>query len=88
MRPRLTKQATRVKKPEPRDLTRDKVIAAALSLIDEAGARAVTMRGVAEALAVTPMALYNHFSSKDDLLLAIAANVLDCAVFDGAERLA
>ena len=43
------------------------------------------MRGVAETVDVTPMALYNHFSSKDDLLRAIAAHVLDSVVFDKGE---
>jgi TetR/AcrR family transcriptional regulator, tetracycline repressor protein len=68
---------------KPRDLTRDKVVDAALALIDKMGADAVTMRGVAEAVGVTPMALYNHFSSKRDLLSAIAENVISTAQFDG-----
>lgn len=67
----------------PRDLTRDKVIEAGLALLDCEGVGAVTMRAVAESLNVTPMALYNHVSSKDDLLRAIAADILDNANFDG-----
>lgn len=68
---------------KPRDLTRDKVVSAALALFDEAGADAVTMRGVADAIGVTPMALYNHFSSKRDLLRAIAESAISGAQFDG-----
>jgi TetR/AcrR family transcriptional regulator, tetracycline repressor protein len=68
---------------KPRDLTRDKVINAALALIDKTGADAVSMRGVAAALGVTPMALYNHFSSKRDLLSAVAESVIAGADFDG-----
>lgn len=59
------------------------MIAAALALIDEDGADAVTVRGVAKVLGVTPMALYNHFSSKRALLLAVAEHVLGAANFDG-----
>jgi len=71
--------------PSSRSLTRGRVIEAALALIDTVGADAITMRGVAETVGVTPMALYNHFSSKDDLLRAIAAHILIDAVFDGDE---
>jgi AcrR family transcriptional regulator len=42
---------------KPRDLTRDKAINAAVALIDETGADGVSMRSVAAALGVTPMAL-------------------------------
>ena len=68
---------------KPRDLTRKKVVDAALALIDKTGADAVTMRGVADAVGVTPMALYHHFSSKRDLLSAIAESVIGDADFDG-----
>jgi AcrR family transcriptional regulator len=43
------------------------------------------MRGLAHALGVTPMALYNHFSSKRDLLSAIAESVISAAEFDGGK---
>jgi TetR/AcrR family tetracycline transcriptional repressor len=68
---------------KPRDLTREKVVDVALTLIDNTGADALTMRGLADAIGVTPMALYNHFSSKRDLLSAIAENVIGAAQFDG-----
>lgn len=74
-----------VKRRKPRDLTRDKLIDAALALIDKTGADAVTMRGLADAVGVTPMALYNHFSSKRDLLSAIAESVIGAAEFDGGQ---
>jgi TetR/AcrR family transcriptional regulator, tetracycline repressor protein len=70
---------------KPRDLTRDKLVDAALKLIDDTGADAVTMRSLADAVGVTPMALYNHFSSKRDLLSAIAESVVGTARFDGAQ---
>lgn len=66
-----------------RELSRDKLIAAALRLIDERSAAAVTMRKLAQAVGVTPMALYNHFSSKRDLLAAVADHVVSATEFDG-----
>lgn len=42
----------------------------------------LTMRTVADSLGVTPMALYNHVSSKSDLLRAVAAQALEEAEFD------
>ena len=77
--------ASIVKRRKPRDLTRDKLIDAALALIDKTGADAVTMRGLADAVGVTPMALYNHFSSKRDLLSAIAESVVSAAEFEGGQ---
>lgn len=66
-----------------RGLSRDKVMDAALALIDETGADAFSMRGLAETLGVTPMALYNHFRNKRDLLSAVAERVISAAEFDG-----
>jgi TetR/AcrR family tetracycline transcriptional repressor len=66
-----------------RDLTREKVIEAGLNLINRKSAEAITMRSLADAVGVTPMALYNHFSSKRDLLRAVAEHVIDRAEFDG-----
>lgn len=66
-----------------RDLTRDKVVAAALALLDESGADTLSMRGLAEVVGVTPMALYNHFSSKRDLLSAVAESAIGAVEFDG-----
>jgi AcrR family transcriptional regulator len=72
-----------IQRAKTRDLTREKVIAATLSLINQAGADTVTMRRVAESVGVTPMALYNHFSSKRTLLAAAAESVIAAAQFDG-----
>lgn len=80
---RPKKPSPAVARRKPRDLTRDKLVSAALALIDKTGADAITMRSLADAVGVTPMALYNHFSSKRDLLAAIAENVLSAAQFDG-----
>ena len=66
-----------------RDLSRGKLIAAAIELIDARGAAAITMRSLGKAVGATPMALYNHFSSKRDILAAVADHVVSAAEFDG-----
>jgi TetR/AcrR family transcriptional regulator, tetracycline repressor protein len=68
-----------------RTLSRDKIVEAALDLIDHNGAGAVTMRGLAQVLGVTPMALYNHFGNKDELLRGVAEHVIESAEFDGGQ---
>ena len=68
---------------KPRELSRDKIIVAAVSLLDSGGTSAVTMRALADLLGVTPMALYNHVDDKTDLLNSIADHLLETARFDG-----
>jgi AcrR family transcriptional regulator len=57
-------------------LTRDRVIEAALQIMDEEGLEAVTMRNVARALGVEAMSLYHHVEDKDDLLDGICEHVM------------
>ena len=51
-----------------RTLDRDRVLRAALSLADEQGLEALSMRRLGQALGVEAMSLYNHVANKDDLL--------------------
>ena len=55
---------------EPRRvrLNRDRVLRAAVTLADEAGIDAVSMRKLADELGVVPMALYKHVANKEELL--------------------
>lgn len=53
-------------------LDRDTVVRSAIALADKRGLGAVGVRQVAEALGVTPMALYRHVGPKDGLLDAVA----------------
>jgi TetR/AcrR family tetracycline transcriptional repressor len=53
-------------------LSRDAVVDRALALADARGLEALTIRGLAKELGVTPMALYWHFRSKDELLAGVA----------------
>jgi TetR/AcrR family transcriptional regulator, tetracycline repressor protein len=51
------------------------VVDRALALIDAEGLDALTIRRLAVELGVTPMALYWHFSDKDELLDALAEHL-------------
>ena len=57
-----------------------------MQLADSAGLDALTIRKLAHELGVTPMALYWHFRSKDELLDGLAERVwseIDVDVDDG-----
>jgi AcrR family transcriptional regulator len=56
--------------------TRDKLIDAASRLLDQGGAKAVTLREVGHLAGVSHNAPYKHFDSKEALLAAIAAREL------------
>jgi AcrR family transcriptional regulator len=56
-------------------LSRAAVAERALALADRVGPDALTIRKLATDLGVTPMALYWHFRSKDDLLVAVADRI-------------
>ncbi len=49
-------------------LTRQRVLAAAVDLADEAGVEGLSMRRVGQRLGVEAMSLYNHVANKEDLL--------------------
>ena len=57
-------------------LTRERVIDAALTIMDAEGLDAVTMRRVAHEVGVEAMSLYHHVHDKDDLLEGICARVM------------
>ncbi|MDC0671212.1 TetR/AcrR family transcriptional regulator C-terminal domain-containing protein [Nannocystis radixulma] len=64
--------AAKVEKGRPsrrgEPLSRQRVVAAAIALVDAEGRGALTMRSLADALGVQPMSLYNHVRGKEDLL--------------------
>jgi AcrR family transcriptional regulator len=51
-----------------RQLTRDRIVRAAIAVADRDGVDAITMRRVGSELGVEGMALYRHFAGKDELL--------------------
>jgi len=73
----VVKTKTRSDEPDgdkPR-LSKRTVTESALKLADADGLDALTIRKLAEHLGVTPMALYWHFRSKEDLLEGVAEQV-------------
>ena len=58
-------------------LTPQTVVEGGLALADTEGLEAVTIRRLAKDLEVTPMALYWHFRSKDELLDGMAARLFE-----------
>jgi AcrR family transcriptional regulator len=57
-------------------LSRERIVSAAVSLIDTEGLDAFSMRRLGNALAVEAMSLYRHFPSKGALLEAVVARLL------------
>src|SRR5918997_3223142 len=57
-------------------LSRARVLEEARHLLEEHGPEALSMRMLAQRLGVSPMAIYNHVSSKDDLVQGIANAVV------------
>lgn len=61
--------------PKPRFST-DDVVAAAIAIADKDGLQAISMRSVAQAVGVSPMAIYTYVRSKAELLALMFDRVL------------
>lgn len=61
--------ARRTGNQEP--LSRERVLHAALALVDERGLEALSMRRLAQELGVAPMSLYNHVRNKEDVVAGL-----------------
>ncbi|MFE7559498.1 TetR/AcrR family transcriptional regulator [Kitasatospora sp. NPDC057500] len=73
--------------PRPRTplLNRERIVAAALRLVDDEGLAALSTRRLAAELSVSGPSLYNHFATKDELLDAVVDGVMgevDLSMFD------
>ncbi|HEU4537747.1 MAG TPA: TetR/AcrR family transcriptional regulator, partial [Polyangiaceae bacterium] len=67
--------------------TAESITAAARALLEAEGAGGVTMRRVAEAVGITPMAIYRHFESREALLESLAeAGFAELAAASRAKR--
>lgn len=74
--------------PRPANPTlRDDILQAALRLIEEKGAGALTMREVAGTLGYSATAIYQHFASKEELLLALKLQAGDLLAAEMASAL-
>lgn len=65
-----------LEKPRREPLTRQRIVRAALRIMDEEGLEGVTMRRVGRELGVEAMSLYNHVRDKEDILDSICEEVL------------
>jgi len=63
-------------RPHREPLTRQRIVRAALRIMDEEGLEAVTMRRIGRALGVEAMSLYNHVRDKEEILDSICEEVL------------
>ena len=61
----------------PRLSTSERILRAARALFEHGGAEAVSMRRVAEAVGLTPMAIYRHFPNREALLKRISDDSFD-----------
>ena len=69
---------TRTGAPPPRlPLTRERIVEAALRVMDAEGLEAVTMRRIGRELGVEAMSLYNHVEDKDDILEGLTERVMN-----------
>jgi AcrR family transcriptional regulator len=66
----------RPERPRREPLTRERIIQAALRIMDEEGLEGVTMRRIGRDLGVEAMSLYNHVQDKEDILDGICEQVL------------
>ncbi|MFD5284113.1 TetR/AcrR family transcriptional regulator [Streptomyces rubrogriseus] len=77
--------ATRSRRPERRQepLSRERIVGAAVELLDTVGERGLTFRALAERLATGPGAIYWHITGKAELLGAATDAVVTAAVTAG-----
>jgi AcrR family transcriptional regulator len=57
--------------------TAQRILAAARGLFEREGAQAVSMRRIADAIGLTPMAIYRHFPNREALLKRISDDSFD-----------
>ncbi|MFE2548130.1 TetR/AcrR family transcriptional regulator [Streptomyces sp. NPDC059355] len=78
--------ATRTRRAERREepLSRERIVEAAIGILDAAGEGGLTFRVLAERLATGPGAIYWHVSGKDELLTAATEGVVAGTVIGGA----
>ena len=58
-------------------LSKEIIVDAAMAIVDESGMTAMTTRAIAKRLGVGQASLYNHISSRDELLDLLNARVLE-----------
>lgn len=78
--------AIRTRHPERRGepLSRERIVGAAVELLDEAGEARLTFRALTERLATGPGAIYWHVANKDELLAAATTATVTAALATGS----
>jgi AcrR family transcriptional regulator len=71
----VSARAARRNEGDP-DLTRERIVAAAIRVADAEGLAQLSMRRIATELGAAPMSLYRHVNSKDELLVSMMDSVL------------
>ncbi|HWD48676.1 MAG TPA: helix-turn-helix domain-containing protein, partial [Rhizomicrobium sp.] len=56
--------------------TKDRILAAAKAAFDRDGAEGLSMRDIAKAVGITPMAIYRHYENKQALIDALVLDAL------------
>lgn len=67
-------------------LTQELIVKESLRLLDEHGTAGFSLPKLGRALGADPTAVYRHFASKDDLVLAIADHLIEEAMADISPR--
>ena len=86
MKARTSKTEPEISPVARERLTRDRVVDAALRIMDEEGLDAVTMRRVAREVGVEAMSLYHYVQDKEDLLDGICTQVMKDFRFPNEDR--
>ena len=68
---------SRVPRAERAPLTRERIVAGALEMLDADGMEALTMRRLADHLGAGAMSLYRHVDGRDDLLDLVVEGVVE-----------
>jgi TetR/AcrR family transcriptional regulator, tetracycline repressor protein len=72
----MTAPVKRGRRGPRRALTEDEILDAALSLLDQGGSTAATMRGIAAKVGVAPNAVYTYFPGKAAVVKALVERLL------------
>ena len=72
----MTEPARRTRPGPRRALTEDDILDAALSLLDDGGPAAASVRGIAAKVGVAPNAVYTYFPDKAAVVTALAERLL------------
>ena len=70
----------------PAPTTAARILDAAYALLDREGPAALSMRRVAEAVGITPMAIYRHYPNREALLEAVAERIFASVAADWSRR--